>query len=222
MKLKNKLRIGVVGSMGVGKTSLVKYLAKDWEIRVITENFSKNPFLEKYYKDPQRYSFSSQIWFYENRISQIMSFNKFKKAIVDNDLQGNKVFALAQYKMGYMKKDEYSLYERIINLLDDNNHYTKTQLLLYTFAPYKIVEKRIFDRARDFELKRLKENKNNFSKYLKVLCECFEEWYLKNKNRINIYKVDSDKINYLEDKSIQSELKVEIEKFAKKRKIEII
>ena len=222
MKLKNKLRIGVVGPMGVGKTSLVNFLSRDWKIRIISENFNKSPFLEKYYKNPQRFSFSSQIWFYENRIRQIMNFNKYKKAIVDNDLEGNKVFALAQYKMGFMKKDEYSLYQRVTGLLDDISNYAKTNILLYTFAPPKIVEKRIFERARDFELIRLKENKSNFSRYIKVLCEGFEEWYKKNKKTMNIFKVDSGNINYLEDKEIQTGLKKEIENFAGEKNIKIL
>jgi len=222
MKLKNKLRIGVVGPMGVGKTSLVNFLSRDWKIRIISENFNKSPFLEKYYKNPQRFSFSSQIWFYENRIRQIMNFNKYKKAIVDNDLEGNKVFALAQYKMGFMKKDEYLLYKRITSLLDGNNNYAKTNLLLYTFASHKIVEKRIFERARDFELIRLKENKSSFSRYIKVLCEGFEEWYKKNNKIMDIFKIDSGNINYLKDKGIQISLKKEIENFAEKRNIKIL
>jgi len=222
MKPINKLRIGVVGPMGVGKTSLVNFLSKDWKIRVISENFNKSPFLEKYYKDPKRYSFSSQIWFYENRIRQIMNFNKYKKAIVDNDLEGNKVFAQAQYKMGFMNKDEYSLYEKITNLLDGNNNYAKTNIFLYTFAPSKIVEQRIFERARDFELKRLKENKSNFSRYIKVLCECFEEWYKNNYKTMNIFKVNSGEINYLRKSEKQTLLRKEIENFAEKNNIKII
>ena len=222
MKLKNKLRIGVVGPMGVGKTSLVNFLSRDWKIRIISENFNKSPFLEKYYKNPQRFSFSSQVWFYENRIRQIINFNKYKKAIVDNDLEGNKVFALAQYKMGFMKKDEYSLYRRVTGLLDDITNYAKTNILLYTFASHKIVEKRIFKRARDFELKRLKENKSNFSRYIKVLCEGFEEWYKKSNKIMNIFKIDSGNINYLKDKEIQTVLKKEIENFAEERNIKIL
>ena len=222
MKLFNKLRIGVVGPMGAGKTSLVNFLSEDWKMRVITEKFNKSPFLEKYYKDSKRYSFSSQTWFYENRISQIISFNKYKKAIVDNDLEGNKVFALAQYKMGFMSKDEYSLYQRISKLLDDNNNHAKTNIYLYTYAPFKVVEKRIFERARDFELQRLKENKSNFSKYIKVLCESFEEWYKKNNKTLNIFKVYSGDINYLKDKNIQTTLRKEIENFAEKRNIKIL
>jgi len=221
MKPTNKLRIGVVGPMGVGKTSLVNFLSRDWKVRIITENFNKNPFLENYYKDPRKFSFSSQVWFYENRISQIKSFNKYRKAIVDNDLEGNKVFAFAQYKMGYMDKDEYSLYQRMTNLLDDINHYAKTQLILYPFATHKIVEERIFERARDFELKRLKKEKTNFSKYLKVLCDCFEKWYEKEKRNIPIYKVDSYNINYVRDKKNQETLRKDIELFAKKNNLKL-
>jgi len=222
MRKQNKLRIGVVGPMGSGKTSLVNFLSKKWNINIISENFNRNPFLEKYYDDPKRFSFSSQIWFYENRINQIKNFNKYKKAIVDNDLEGNKVFALAQYKTDFMKKDEYSLYQRITNLMDDINNYPKTKILLYTFAPHKIVVERIFERARDFELQKSEKEKKDFSKYIKVLCESFEEWYVKNNKSLNIFKIDSGKINYLRNKEIQNNLKKEIEDFAIKRNIKII
>ncbi|MBU0998576.1 hypothetical protein KJ570_03545, partial [Patescibacteria group bacterium] len=62
----------------------------------------------------------------------------------------------------------------------------------------------------------------NFSRYIKVLCEGFEEWYKKNNKTMNIFKVDSDNINYLRDKEAQVALRKEIENFAEKRNIKIL
>ena len=106
--------------------------------------------------------------------------------------------------------------------MDDINNYPKTSLLLYTFAPYKIVSQRIFERARKFELQKSEKEKKNFLRYIKVLCDSFEEWYLKNNKNLNIFKVDSGEINYLKDRKVQKNLRTEIENFAKKRNIKII
>jgi deoxyadenosine/deoxycytidine kinase len=216
-----KTRIGVVGPMGSGKTSLVKFLLRNWKIKLISENFNQNPFLEKYYKNPKLYSFASQVWFYENRISQIKNFNKFRKAVIDNDIEGNKVFALAQHKMGFMQDDEYLLYKRITNLMDNINNYEKTKLLIYTYASYKTILERVSERARKFELQKTEKEKKEFEKYIKVLCASFEEWYKKNKNKLNIYKVNSEELNYLTDKTVQNSIINDIEKFSKKRNIKI-
>ena len=43
--------LAIEGAIGVGKTSLAEILADRWKATLIEENFSENPFLEKFYQN---------------------------------------------------------------------------------------------------------------------------------------------------------------------------
>jgi len=62
--------IAIEGVIGVGKTSLAQMLGEKFGGRVVLERFEENPFLEKFYKDPERYAFQTQIFFLLSRYRQ--------------------------------------------------------------------------------------------------------------------------------------------------------
>ena len=49
--------IVIEGNIGSGKTSLAAMIAEKHSSRLLLEQFDDNPFLPKFYKDPDRYSF---------------------------------------------------------------------------------------------------------------------------------------------------------------------
>ena len=54
--------IAIEGNIGCGKTSLASKIASDFNSELILESFSDNPFLPKFYKDPEKYSFSLELF----------------------------------------------------------------------------------------------------------------------------------------------------------------
>ncbi|HLT53667.1 MAG TPA: 2-amino-4-hydroxy-6-hydroxymethyldihydropteridine diphosphokinase, partial [Flavobacteriaceae bacterium] len=50
--------IAIEGNIGAGKTSLATQIAEDFNAKLILERFADNPFLPKFYKEPQRYAFT--------------------------------------------------------------------------------------------------------------------------------------------------------------------
>ena len=54
--------IAVEGPIGVGKTSLANLISKELGARLVLEQFEENPFLPEFYKDPERYSFQTQLF----------------------------------------------------------------------------------------------------------------------------------------------------------------
>ena len=54
--------IAIEGNIGSGKTSLASKIASDFNSELILESFSDNPFLPKFYKDPEKYSFSLELY----------------------------------------------------------------------------------------------------------------------------------------------------------------
>ena len=68
--------IAIEGVIGVGKTSLARKLAERINAKLILENFEDNPFLEKFYLDPPRYAFHTQMYFLMSRYKQLQDLKQ--------------------------------------------------------------------------------------------------------------------------------------------------
>jgi len=61
----------IEGNIGAGKTTLSTMLAEDTGSRLMLEQFSDNPFLARFYEDPERYAFQVELSFLSERYQQI-------------------------------------------------------------------------------------------------------------------------------------------------------
>ena len=68
--------IVVEGPIGVGKTSLAKILANEFQARTVFERIEDNPFLPKFYKSRETYAFQNQTFFLINRYQQQMELGQ--------------------------------------------------------------------------------------------------------------------------------------------------
>ena len=57
--------IAIEGNIGVGKTTLAKFLSKGFDGSVLLEEFAENKFLKEFYKSGN-YSFQMEIQFLEH------------------------------------------------------------------------------------------------------------------------------------------------------------
>ena len=62
--------IVVEGPIAVGKTSLAERLAESIGARLVFEETEENPFLRKFYENPEKYAFAAQIFFLLSRYRQ--------------------------------------------------------------------------------------------------------------------------------------------------------
>ena len=63
--------IAIEGNIGSGKTSLAKMLGEDMKASLILEEFADNPFLPKFYKNPEKYAFPLELSFLAERYHQL-------------------------------------------------------------------------------------------------------------------------------------------------------
>ena len=99
----------IEGNIGAGKTSLARKIAEDTNSKLILEQFAENPFLPKFYKDPDRYAFPVELAFLADRYQQL------KTEIAPRDLFQTKTVSdyyfikSLIFSKNTLKEDEYRL-----------------------------------------------------------------------------------------------------------------
>ncbi|MFO7573815.1 MAG: deoxynucleoside kinase [Bacteroidales bacterium] len=141
--------IVVEGNIGAGKTSLASMIAADFNARLITERFADNPFLPKFYNDPDKYSFPLELSFLAERYRQIREeltspdlFSSF--SISDYYFMKSLIFASST-----LGSDEYALYRQIFDII-----YTtvpRPDLYVYLHADTERLLENIAKRGREYE-----------------------------------------------------------------------
>jgi len=104
--------IAVEGPIGVGKTSLCKRLAETFNYNTLLEKSEENPFLDRFYKAPQQYALSTQLFFLFQRAQQIQELRQddmFEPVrVADFLIEKDQLFAQQN-----LDKDEYDLYQKV-------------------------------------------------------------------------------------------------------------
>src|SRR5262245_42908755 len=108
--------IAVEGPIGVGKTALARRLATEFGSRLVLEQVEDNPFLAKFYEDPGKYAFQTQLCFLLERYRQqreLGQLDLFAEGTVA-DYLFSKDAIFAGLTLGI---DEYNLYQQIFQLV---------------------------------------------------------------------------------------------------------
>ncbi|MDQ1773053.1 hypothetical protein GQR60_12655 [Labilibaculum sp. A4] len=141
--------IVIEGNIGAGKTSLSHKIAEQYNAKLILEQFANNPFLPKFYKDPDKYSFPLEMSFLADR------YNQLKKELSERDLF--KSFTIADYyfmkslifSKQTLKDDEYSLYRQFFHII--YNSLPKPDLYVYLHSNVDKLLNNIKSRGREYE-----------------------------------------------------------------------
>ena len=97
--------IGISGLIGAGKTTLARELGKVLNLPVYYEPIIENEYLEDFYKDMKRYSFSFQIYLLNCRFRQHQQVLwNGTGGIQDRTLYEDSIFAKVLYEEGNMEE----------------------------------------------------------------------------------------------------------------------
>jgi deoxyguanosine kinase len=142
--------IAVEGAIGVGKSSLSRALARHYGARLVGEPVEENPFLPRFYEDPDRYALTAQLSFLVERYRQqeeLVQMDLFEQAVVTDYL-----FAKDRIFAGLtLAADELALYERIFGLL--GARVRKPDLVVFLDAEVDVLLRRLRKRDRPYERK---------------------------------------------------------------------
>ena len=161
--------IAVEGPIGVGKTSLANLISKELGARLVLEQFEENPFLPEFYKDPERYSFQTQLFFLLQRYRQqqeLKQVDMFQNLLITDYLfVKDRLFASLN-----LNEKEMLLYDTVANTLEKN--IIRPDLVIYLQADTDTLMKNIARRGREME--------EDISKdYIDALGQVYTEYFFR-------------------------------------------
>jgi len=145
MKLKEVKYIAIEGNIGAGKSTLARILAERINAVFLPEQFEENPFLRDFYLDRDRYGFSVELSFLEERYRNVKQALTLGKPVVADYLwEKSLVFARVN-----LKGAEMQLFERIYHVLAAT--IPVPDMVVYLHRSYDSLHRQIMKRGRDFE-----------------------------------------------------------------------
>lgn len=183
--------ITIEGNIGAGKTSLATMIAEEFNGKLILEQFEENPFLPKFYRDPEKYAFPLELSFLASRYHQL------KNEIGTGDLF--KTFTISDYFITKslifasrtLQEDEYELYRKLFYII--NTSLPKPDLLVYLYLSVENLKKNILTRGREYE-------KNIEESYLQRIQAGYLN-YLKEQRERTILIIDTNNVDFVNKKT---------------------
>ena len=140
--------IAIEGVIGAGKTSVATRLAGRLNAKLVLESFEDNPFLQKFYSNPSKYAFRTQMFFLLERFTQSQELRQkelFQNYIVSDYLfEKDKIFAYLN-----LNDDELKIYEQVVQVLDRN--IVMPDLVVYLQSSVERLMGNITGRNREIE-----------------------------------------------------------------------
>lgn len=177
----------IEGNIGAGKTSLSHKIAEERNAKLILEQFADNPFLPKFYENPDRYSFPLELSFLADRYNQLKknldSFDLFNELIVsDYFFMKSLIFSSST-----LQEDEYKLYRQLFNIIYSS--LPKPDLYVYLHKTVENLLKNIRHRGRDYE-------QNISFEYLKSIENGYFTFFKQQKD-IKILLIDTNSLDFV-------------------------
>lgn len=180
----------IEGNIGAGKTTLTKMLGEQYNARVILEQFSENPFLPGFYRDPERYAFPLELSFLAGR------FNQLRSELPGKDLFGS--FTVSDYSFpkslifsgATLSGHEYRLFRQLFDIME--LQVPKPDLVVYLHNEPENLLENIKTRGRSYE-------QSITADYLDRVRRSYFE-FMKQRSDIRFLVVETGGIDFVSDR----------------------
>ena len=183
--------IAFEGNIGAGKSTLASKIAQDFKAESLFERFAANSFLEKFYKDQERYAFPLELSFLVDRYQQLSEDlaalnlqNKF--LVADYHVFKSLIFAKVT-----LEEDEYQLYKNLFNII--YKEIAKPDLYVYLLQNPERLLANIKKRGREYE-------QEISAEYLEKINKAYLD-YLKQQTDLNILIIDVTQRDFVNNSS---------------------
>lgn len=186
-----KRTIAIAGNMGSGKSTLVDFLSRTYNIAPFYEPNDENPYLADFYADMKGWAFQSQLYFLSNkfRLHQALDRQDGVVALDRTIFEDAEIFATALYQMRKISKRDWATYQGFYHAILDAIR--PPDLMIYLRCSMRPLRKRIRLRGRTME-------QDIPLSYLKRLDRLYEEWIASYKMS-DILVLETDRLDYIND-----------------------
>ena len=182
------MHIAIAGNIGSGKTTLTRLLSKHFGWNAHFEDVEKNPYLNSFYEDMQRWSFNLQVYFLNSRFRQIIKIRQGDKTVIQDRTiyEDAYIFAPNLHSMNLMTTRDFENYSSLFELM--SSFIQPPDLLIYLRSSVSNLVTQIQKRGREYE-------ESIRLDYLKRLNERYESWISKYEHG-KLLIIEVDEINF--------------------------
>jgi len=197
--------IAVAGNMGVGKTSLVRFLHDKYSLEPVYEPYMDNPYLDDFYVDMKQWGFHSQMYFLSHKFRLHMELSRSDGTCVQDRTiyEDAEIFCTNLYRGRKMNKRDYETYMELYRTMQQVLQ--PPDLMIYLRCSVRAIRRRIRRRGRPSE-------QQIPSRYIRRLNDLYESW-IGGWTRSPVLIWDSENMDYLTDLADRIEFQRSIERF---------
>jgi len=183
--------IAIAGNMGSGKSTLVDFLSRTYDITPFYEPNDENPYLADFYKDMRRWAFQSQLYFLSNkfRLHQELDRQPGVVALDRTIFEDAEIFATALYQMRKISKRDWETYQGFYAAILDAIR--PPDLMIYLRCSMRNLRQRIRLRGRKME-------QDVPLSYLKRLERLYDGW-IESYEMSDVLVLETDDLDYIHD-----------------------
>ena len=163
-------------------------LSKYMDARLILEEFADNPFLPRFYENPQQYAFPLELFFMAERYKQLKELVHTRdlfQSITISDYLFTKCLLFARVNL---PEEEFRLYQKLFDII--HAQMVQPDLLIYLHAPVSKLQQNIKKRNRSYE-------QNISDDYLFSIQQTYTQ-YIKQHNVKTLF-IDVSNANFLDN-----------------------
>lgn len=190
--------IAVAGSIGAGKSSLIRFLQERFGIHPFYERIDDNPFLDDFYRDMPAYAFPAQVWFLTRKFRAHREIGHLERpAVLDRTIHEDaEVFAAHLAERGIFPRREYETYLALYRTIRDA--LPPPELLIYLKSSVRTQRRRIALRGRQSE-------RGIDPAYLRGLNRLYRAWI--GRWRLSpVLVLDADRLDFVADLAHQADV----------------
>ena len=182
--------IAIEGTIGAGKTTLSTRIANDFNGKLVLEEFEadKNPFLPKFYKEPEKYSFQLEMTFLALRFQQLKdklaNLDLFHDFIISDYYVAKSLI----FSRNNLQEDEYDLFARFFNIIFSN--IPKPELMVYLYLDVDHLLYNIRKRGRTYE-------QSITNEYLENIQKGYFDFIKQQQNEMRILVLDTNRLDFV-------------------------
>lgn len=164
--------VAIAGNIGAGKSTLTAMLSEHFGWQPFYEAHAENPYLKKFYRNMQRWSFQSQVFFLGKRLEHHRQLADYPGSVIQDRTvyEDAEVFARNLYKQKHMKKRDWETYRSLYQAV--SAFLPHPDLIIYLRADVDTLMARISARGRQME-------SNIPRPYVEQLNAQYERWFRK-------------------------------------------